>query len=530
MTVSAAARVVASGVVVRHPVPWLLAWVLAHVLARLWLSPALELDEAEQMLWSQRLAWGYGAQPPLYTWFQVGVATLLGPGLLALAMLKMALLALTYWCLWRAAREVLPPRAAWWAAASLVWLPIMGWESLRDLTHTVLVCASVAATWWLVLRQLQRPQPSGFVALGLVLALGLLSKYSFALFALALVLAVLSGRETRPALWARGWWYLPLTLAAVLLPHVLWLWRHWQLASRGTLTKMQLQPEASVWHGLSSLLVDGVLANLLLWLLLALAVFGRAWWCPLPLQGAVAGQVTGHHVVEPVPPAWLQPLLWRYLGAVAVLLLGMVLVGDVTHFKARWVHPLLLVVPLLAFVARPALAHHPRSHWYTSGVVLGFVLFGALFTARPWLNGRLDRLNEINEPIVALVQHLQRAGYDGQSPILASDAVLGGMLRAQFPAAPVAVCRPELLDDLPVCVAQARIFWADGDGTAAALGPRNVLLVARQIDPAAAWWRALGPLPPGAVVQTLYLPYTHASASALPVRYQFVWPSAPLQP
>ena len=203
MSVSAAARVVASGVVVRHPVPWLLAWALALVLARLWLSPALELDEAEQMLWSQRLAWGYGAQPPLYTWLQVGVATLLGPGLLALAMLKMALLALTYWCLWRAAREVLPPRAAWWAAASLVWLPIMGWESLRDLTHTVLVCASVAATWWLVLRQLQRPQPSGFVALGLVLALGLLSKYSFALFALALGLAVLSGRETRPLLWAQ---------------------------------------------------------------------------------------------------------------------------------------------------------------------------------------------------------------------------------------------------------------------------------------------------------------------------------------
>lgn len=528
MSVSAAARVVASGVVVRHPVPWLLAWALALVLARLWLSPALELDEAEQMLWSQRLAWGYGAQPPLYTWLQSGVAALLGPGLLALAVLKMALLALTYWCLWRAAREVLPPRAAWWASASLVWLPIMGWESLRDLTHTVLVCASVAATWWLVLRQLQRPQPSGFVALGLVLALGLLSKYSFALFALALVLAVLSGRETRLALWTHGWWYLPLTLAAVLLPHALWLWQHWQLASRGTLTKLQLQPEASVLQGLSSLLVDGVLANLLLWLLLALAVFGRTWWRPLPLQGDAAAQAPAH-AHEPAPPAWLQPLLWRYLGWVAVLLLGMVLVGDVTHFKARWVHPLLLVVPLLAFVARPVLAHHPRSHWFTSGVVLGFVLFGALFVARPWLNGRLDRLNEINEPIAELVQHLQRAGYDGQSPILASDAVLGGMLRAQFPTAPVAVCRPEPLADLPACVAQARAFWADGDG-AAVTGPRSVLLVARQADPVAAWWRALGPLPRGAAVQTLYLPYTHAPASALPVRYQFVWPSAPLHP
>ena len=66
-------------------------------------SPALELDEAEQALWSQTLAWGYGGQPPLYTWLQAGWFALLGPGVLALSSLKFMLLGLTLVLVWRTA-------------------------------------------------------------------------------------------------------------------------------------------------------------------------------------------------------------------------------------------------------------------------------------------------------------------------------------------------------------------------------------------------------------------------------------------
>lgn len=55
---------------IARPLLWLLGLCLAHVLVRVAISPALKWDEAEQMLWSQQLALGYGAQPPLYTWLQ----------------------------------------------------------------------------------------------------------------------------------------------------------------------------------------------------------------------------------------------------------------------------------------------------------------------------------------------------------------------------------------------------------------------------------------------------------------------------
>ena len=83
----------------------LLLFVLAHVLMRLSVSTALELDEAEQMVWSQHLALGYGVQPPLYTWLQWGFNLVFGPSLLSLILLKQSLLAGTYVLLWLAARH-----------------------------------------------------------------------------------------------------------------------------------------------------------------------------------------------------------------------------------------------------------------------------------------------------------------------------------------------------------------------------------------------------------------------------------------
>lgn len=166
----------------------LLLFVLAHVLMRLSVSTALELDEAEQMVWSQHLALGYGVQPPLYTWLQWGFNLVFGPSLLSLILLKQSLLAGTYVLLWLAARhQGLGLRGAWWAAASLLLFPVVGWMAVRDLTHTVLLLFCTAWLYWALVRHIARPRPAGFVVLGVALAVGMLAKYSFALIAAALL-------------------------------------------------------------------------------------------------------------------------------------------------------------------------------------------------------------------------------------------------------------------------------------------------------------------------------------------------------
>ena len=336
-----------------HPLAWLLALAALHVLARLLLSPAPKWDEAEQVLWSQRLALGYGAQPPLYTWLQWGMNQLLGVGVLSLAVLKHALLVLTYVAMWLAGRELLGPRGAWWAAASMVLLPPLGWDSVRDQTHSVLVTAMACAAWWLLLRTVRQPRPRHFALLGLVCGLGLLAKYSFALLAGALLLAALSVPEARRALRSRGWWWAPLVALLVVLPHASWLAAHLGEASAGTLQKMQLQPGAGLAKGLRALLVDGLASTLALWVALALAAFGAAWW---------------RRPLTPAAP-WAHRLFLRYLALVLLALLALVLFGGVTSFRGRWVLPLLCMLPLAAFAARPELQQHPGGARFTAAVV-----------------------------------------------------------------------------------------------------------------------------------------------------------------
>ena len=396
----------ASTVPSRH-VPWLLLLLYfgAHVVARTLVSDALELDEAEQALWTQQLAAGYGTQPPLYTWLQWAVFQVAGVSVVSLSLLKNGLLASTYAFVWLAARRLMPPPLALLAAASMLLIPQIGWESQRDLTHSVLATAVAAATLYVVVRLIEKPRPLLYLALGLCAALGLLSKYSFAVYLAALGLAVLLSRDTRPVL--RSPWLIAAALLAlvVLAPHALWLLDNWQLASARTLEKLDAAPglAGGIVRGLSSLL-GATLATLAALALILAAIFGRAAWTPA--------------TASPHCRLW-----GRYLGLLALLMLALVVVGGATHFKGRWLQPLLFMAPLAFFCCRPQLSKHPRLYWLRGTLVVFALLYLFMASMRPVFDGWRNRPDELNEPAAELALALRSAGYDGHAPIVTHDAV-----------------------------------------------------------------------------------------------------------
>ena len=76
------------------------------MLLRLALSSALTADDAREAVLAQSLQWGYQArQPPLYNWLVWGAFRLIGPGLLALTLLKYAVLVLAFWLVYLTARR-----------------------------------------------------------------------------------------------------------------------------------------------------------------------------------------------------------------------------------------------------------------------------------------------------------------------------------------------------------------------------------------------------------------------------------------
>jgi len=209
--------------------PAVLAFILAMVLV--WSAlPALlqsvpHADNIEQLNWAHALQWGYIKHPPLPTWLLYGSIALVGPSAFLTYFLAMACVGATLLLLWCCARTLLDREAA----ALVVLLSsadyyLMGRGSF--LNHNTVMLPFVAASAWAVLRIVQGAGWRAWGVLGLVQALGLLTKYQMAIVIAANALALLGGGAWRRPRFAA---HVALAAAATLvplLPHLLWLQAH----------------------------------------------------------------------------------------------------------------------------------------------------------------------------------------------------------------------------------------------------------------------------------------------------------------
>lgn len=401
------------------------AYFLVFALVRWLISPALELDEAEQALLSQWWQWGYSAQPPLYTWLQAACNAALGPNLLSLSLLRQALLFLTYWLVYLIGLRLLSRRdLALAATLGLLLLPQVVWENQREHTHSLLVLTLAAATLWQVLRLLEQRTLMRYLGLGLLGALGLLAKYNYALFAAALGLALLSWPPGRRLLLDARILATAALALLLLTPHLMWLLERPEI---GAAVADKLQDEAR----------SGGAAIALGHLLLATLAFLTPLWLvflvlfPRALFGGPVGNPLGNSVRW--PRLEHRPLLLRYLALAWVLMLLVLWATDANQVKERWLQPLLFVVPLLLFTAvQPTAATRTQLRRF-GAVALAAGLLVMLVSAlrlplAPW-TGAYSRLHQ---PIVALTQAIDARG-DQASLVLTDHYHLAGMLRTRWP-------------------------------------------------------------------------------------------------
>lgn len=182
-------------------------------------SATLYVDEAQYWFWAQHLEWGYFSKPP-------GIAALIrlstslfgdGPlGVKALTMLCYPLAALACWLI---ARRLYDHGVALWAAIAVLTLPIFSWLGLFASTDAPLTLLWLLGLW-LYLRALDRGHWMDWLMLGAVCGLGLLSKYTMAVFIGALFVHLLCFHRSRLAD-TKPWAAAGLSLA-LLAPNLLW--------------------------------------------------------------------------------------------------------------------------------------------------------------------------------------------------------------------------------------------------------------------------------------------------------------------
>jgi 4-amino-4-deoxy-L-arabinose transferase-like glycosyltransferase len=407
-----------------------------HVVTRSLVSNNLQLDEAEQLVVAQQWRLGYGSQPPLYNWLQKSLFSIIGVNVFALSLLKNTSLFAAYAFTYFAAREILlKPSLAALAAASMLFIPQLAWESQRDQSHLVLATTCAAATLFAFVRLLKTNSTKWYALFGLALSAGLLSKYNYLLLPASLIFACLVTPGFRRAILT---WKILLALAvclAVSSPHLIWA----------------LQNKAAVASQSHKFLITGALApsSAFAGILQVLKAFSGILIAPLLIYSPLLLKRTKSN--DP-----FLSLLTKAFVAGFTLLLVLVIATHVTYLRDRWIQPLLFAVPIL-------LVGLVRDQLTAKSIKILFALSGAVaLTVLTAINitvigaNALNRPHNLNIPYPALSAELRAAGFE-KGRIIANGFMLGGNLKNQFRQSHVIV--PELQDANPA-TRPTLIIWS----------------------------------------------------------------------
>ncbi|UIY30427.1 glycosyltransferase family 39 protein [Neorhizobium galegae] len=406
---------------------WLIAayYVLAVIL-RVLRSEALESDEAEQLYQSQFLLMGYGRQPPFYNWLQYGVVQLIGPSVLAVALVKNLLLFLTCAVYGLAARVLLKDRRlVAIAMIGVIAMPAVSVMAQRDLTHAIATLFAVALFFYGFLKTLTRPTLWTYLLTGIAVGFGLIAKYNFVIVPVAAILAILPEPELRKRI--LDWRLIPaLALTAVIcLPHGLWMFGNLSEATAGTIKAMREDasgnPILDRLSGIGTLFVAILTGGLPV-----LAFFLIAFR-------------------QPLIDAWQATNQWtRVIGrtlAICLIAVGLIGLGfGATSISEKWLSPFLVLLPLYLCLKLDAAKAEtsrsiPRLLFPVAVLALGFVVYIALGNVIGPMFGDYTKENLPSGPFVEQVV----AERPGAKPayVMTDDPYLAASSRLELPQARV---------------------------------------------------------------------------------------------
>ncbi|HAT35519.1 MAG TPA: hypothetical protein DCS82_07375 [Rhodospirillaceae bacterium] len=383
-------------------------------------------DDAEQLVFSQSWALGYGVgNPPLFTWATIVLTGIFGVGVGVVEGLKFLLLAATYCLLYRAGCLLFQDsKNAALAALSPITFYYVGWDSVLGFTHSVALIAVLAGFYFTLLRLDERSGWLDFLALGILGGLGLLTKYNFALIALALLIAAATDATYRKRFASAKFAAACVLAAAIFAPHGVWLLE--QSAELGRFAEDRLADKtlisfaAKAVHGIIQAL-SGAVNFVLPLLAILLGLFFSAFWRAGPLEH----ENLRHRRIL----AGAYMLLAGFV-LIAILLSGAVKVRDHLFF-------ILILLPLYGF-ARVEAASLPVRRHHLFAAVIGIVALAIpLVLAGKFLLYPVTKSDtNLHIPYGEIATEIKKAGFD-RGTILADGYpyALGGNLRRFFPDA-----------------------------------------------------------------------------------------------
>lgn len=435
-------------------------YLAVHFGVRMAMWPTLGIDDAEQALFAQAYSWSYrNSAPPLFTWLLLGLSSVLDINIVAISIIRYALLAIVFISAFLTARRLIAdPRLAALSVYSFAAIYVFAFYSHHDLTHTTAMAAMLALAWYVFVRLTETPQLGWYIALGAVFGLGLLGKWNFVMFAAALPLACLVQRRFRP--FVLTWKIIPAmaVCALLVLPTVLTV-LFFGTTEQDTFRSVLVGENASYLARVT----EGT------WRLALSAIAYPQPFLPLAVLAFALPLWRGVRRPEPSPPAdVLRPDL-PFLGWTMAISLGLhlalVLLFGARAFSERLMQPPLFVLPIAMFMLIEA--GRPAVRAISAFAIALALLVAVTLTARigVYLRGA-DHCGSCRAmmPAAELADQLRAAGFSGTGTIVADGFHIGGNMRVAFPQARIIdAAFPPSVWPRPRGDGQCLLLWQERD-------------------------------------------------------------------
>lgn len=309
-------------------------FLLVQIISRSLGTTVLDLDEAEQAFCSQALNIGYGPQPPLYSWLQWFVCIVFGRNVTALIVLKVCLLFGIFYLSVKTAFHITKSHlSALTALSSLLMMPQIFWESLRDLSHSILATVAVAGVWWTLIGKNRANFWQEGILLGLWIGIGLLAKPNFIVFISSCFLVWMLHPKIRPLLGVKTWIIGLITGILLSSPYWYWVFNHHEFAFQNV-NKLDIKGLPADFSAISKSVLN----------------FLKATFTHVGLLLGIWAITTGKYLKNLLifwkqkDPS-IQWLMWQSVSAVLFLFIFCSFTGA-SGFRDRWLMPICLSIPI----------------------------------------------------------------------------------------------------------------------------------------------------------------------------------------
>lgn len=413
---------------------YLIAWTLLAILLPL----STELDNIEQVVWSQSWQWGYHKHPPLPSALLHALNILFGgpsKGLITLAAESCSVIALIY--IWQLAKQMLSGKMA---IIAVLITSLIAYHNFRAFAfnHNTVSLPFTAAALYYFYSALKNPaRISNWLLLGLVCGLAMVTKYSIVLVLASFFIYSIWQRLWTNMLVLRGLLISSSVFILVISPHVVWL------AENNWLPFTYLHDKLIVSENRLSILT-GFLGSQIIRLSFMLPMLFGVWY--LSKKGSIkvttsnASKLSGHdHDLRFLLTVLFTPLI--------LAMMMPVLTGG--PLNSNWVSAFFLPAGIVItkyffhhFDETQLLKYASRLTWITQALILIFFFLVAVIYPN-WV-GSSARLNFPSQDLANKVTEIWHEQQKQPLAIVISDYWTGGNVLLHV--------RPEptlLIDNIP---------------------------------------------------------------------------------